>query len=145
MDDLLHFRDSSGANLSVAARIFKDVNRFRAGIIVKQPDGTLSPSTSTDKTAEIEKNSWREWELRVLRIGTRETTVILSLDNDEKRRVNWDSTIHEPLRLRAGIGHSSAGATATVQTDDLRLTESSHYDDNNAIPASIVKDHVQEK
>jgi len=126
--DLLHFRDSGGANLSVAARIFKDVNRLRAGLIVKQPDGTLSPSTSPDKTAVIEKNTWREWELRVLRIGTRETTVILSLDKEEKRRVNWDSTIHEPLRLRAGIGHSSVGATATVQTDDLRLTEMSHYD-----------------
>jgi len=142
--DLLHFRDSSGANLSVAARIFKGVNRFRAGIIVKQPDGTLSPSTSTDKTAVIEKNTWREWELRVLRIGTRETTVILSLENEEQRRVNWDSTSHEPLRLRAGIGHSSAGATATVQTDDLRLTESLHYDDNDTTRKSIMAEHVEE-
>ena len=143
--DLLHFRDSSGANLSVAARIFKGTrNSLHAGIIVKNPDGTLSPSTRKDGAAEIEKNTWHEWELRVLRIGTRETTAVLFLDNDEKRRVNWDSTNHEPLRLRAGIGHSSAGATATVQTDNLRLTELSHYADNGTIPASIVEDRVQE-
>ena len=139
--DLLHFRDSSGANLSVAARLFRDVASFRAGIIVKNPDGTLRPSAST---TEIDKNTWHEWELRLLRIGTREATAILSIDKDRKLRVNWDSTIYEPLRLRAGIGHSSAGVTATVFTDELQLTESSHYDENDAVPASIAQNHVQE-
>ena len=43
--DLLHFR-SSGTNLSVAARIHKDGDSFRAGIIVKNPDDTVSPSNS---------------------------------------------------------------------------------------------------
>jgi hypothetical protein len=119
--DLLHFR-SSGANLSVAARIhYKDGDSLRAGIIVKNPDGTLSPSNST---AVVTKNTWRRWKLHVLRIGTRETTAVLYLDDEEKLRVNWDSTTYEPLKLRAGIGLSSAGATATVLTDELRLTES---------------------
>src|SRR5262249_37006119 len=44
--DLLHCR-SSGAHLSVAARMYKDGDALRAGIIVKNPDGTLSPSNST--------------------------------------------------------------------------------------------------
>jgi hypothetical protein len=39
--------------------------------------------------------------------------------------MNWDSTTYEPRTLRAGVALSSAGATATVLTDELRLTESS--------------------
>jgi hypothetical protein len=54
----------------------------------------------------------------------RETNTVLYIDDKEKLRVNWDSTVYEPLSLRAGIGPPSAGATATVLTDELRLTES---------------------
>ena len=118
--DLLHFR-SNGANLSVAARIHRDGDTLRAGIIVKNPDGTLSPLNSTTVLA---KDTWRKWKLHVLRIGTRETTAVLSLDDKEKLRVNWDSTTFEPRTLRAGLALSSAGATATILTDELRLTES---------------------
>ena len=143
--DLLHFRDGSGANLSVATRIFRGTkNLLRAGIIVKNPDGTLSPSINLDTAREIEENTWHEWELHVLRIGTRETTAVLILDKCEELRVNWNSTIYEPRRLRAGIGHSSAGVTATVYTDELRLTESSHHDDNDAVPAPIMQEQIQE-
>jgi hypothetical protein len=117
--DLLHFL-SIGTNLSVAARIHKDGHSFRAGIIVKNPDGTVSPSNSA---AVVAKNTWRRWKLHLLRIGTRETTAVLFLDDDEKLRVNWDSTTHEPHKLRAGITLSSSGATATILADDVRLTE----------------------
>lgn len=117
--DLLHFR-SSGTNLSVAARIHKDGDSFRAGIIVKNPDDTVSPSNSASVVA---KETWRRWKLHLLRIGTRETTAVLFLDDDEKLRINWDSTTHEPRKLRAGIGLSSAGTTATILADELRLTE----------------------
>jgi peptidase M23-like protein len=117
--DLLHFR-SSGTKLSVAARIHKDGNSFRAGIIVKNPDDTVSPSNSA---AVVAKDTWRRWKLHLLRIGTRETTAVLFLDDDEKLRINWDSTTHEPRKLRAGIALSPAGATATILADDLRLTE----------------------
>ena len=128
--ELLYFR-SKNASLSVAARIFCDGDALRAGIIVKNPDGTLSPLNSN---AILEKNKWRKWKLHVLRIGTRETTAVLSLDDQEDNqeelriqevlRVNWDSTTHELHALRAGIGLASAGATAEILTDDLRLTES---------------------
>jgi Peptidase family M23 len=117
--DLLHFR-GSGTDLSVAARIHKDGDSFRAGIVVKNPDGTVSPSNSA---AVVAKDTWRRWKLHLLRIGTRETTAALFLDDDEKLRTNWDSTTHEPRKLRAGIGLSSAGATATILADELRLTE----------------------
>ncbi|HSD58317.1 MAG TPA: hypothetical protein VLB04_09060, partial [Methanotrichaceae archaeon] len=121
--ELLYFR-SSGTGLSVAARIFQDRDVLRAGIIVKNPDDTLSPLNSK---AIIERDTWRKWKLHVLRIGTRETTAVLSLDDQEELRVNWDSTTFEPRTLRAGIGLSSEGATAVIRTDDLRLTESRDF------------------
>jgi hypothetical protein len=111
----------SGVNLSVAARVDRGAGPLRAGRIVKNPDGTFSPSNST---AIIAENAWCKWKLRLLRICTRETNAVLYTDDKEKLRVNWDSTVYEPLSLRAGIGLSSAGATATVLTDELRLTES---------------------
>jgi hypothetical protein len=117
--DLLQFR-SSGTKLSVAARIHKDGNSLWAGIIVKNPDGTVS---HTNSAAVVAKDTWRKWKLHLLRIGTRETTAVLFLDDDEKLRISWDCTTHEPRKLRAGIGFSSAGATATTLVDELRLTE----------------------
>jgi hypothetical protein len=42
----------------------------------------------------------------------------------EQTRIDWDSTAFEPRSLRAGIGLSTEGATATVLTDELRLSES---------------------
>jgi Peptidase family M23 len=119
---LLYFL--SGTNLSVAARIHMGGDSLRAGIVVKQPDGSLKDS---DSPAIIETGVWRKWRLHILRIATRETTAVLYLNEGEQMveqaRINWDSTIFEPRSLRAGIGLSSAGATATVLTDELRLTK----------------------
>ena len=117
--DLLHFR-STGSNLSVAARIHEDGGSFRAGIIVKNPDDTISPSNSE---AVVAMGTWRRWKLHLRRIGKREATAVLSIDDDEKLRINWDSTTHEPRKLRFGIGLSPEGATATIFADELRLTE----------------------
>jgi hypothetical protein len=92
---------------------------------VKQPDGSLNDS---DSSAVIETGVWRKWRLHIVRIATRETTAVLYLNEGEQMveqtRINGDSTVFEPRSLRAGIGLSSAGATATVLTDELRLTES---------------------
>ena len=41
----------------------------------------------------------------------------------EQTRLNWDSSGHEPQRLRVGIGFSSTGAAATILADELWLTE----------------------
>ncbi|MGZ8393866.1 MAG: hypothetical protein ACXWWJ_03770, partial [Nitrospira sp.] len=119
---LLYFL--SGDNLSVAARIRNHCGSLLAGIAFKEPDG--SPK-GKDSDEVIEPGVWRKWRLHLLRIGTRETTAVLYLDEGDKMveidRIDWDSTAFEPLLLRAGIGLSSAGAKATVLTDELRLTE----------------------
>jgi hypothetical protein len=96
-----------------------------AGIVANDLDGNLKVATSS---AIISLDVWRRWRLHLLRIGIRETTAVLYLDEDgtmrEQDRLDWDSTASEPTSLRAGIGFSSAGAKATVLTDELRLTES---------------------
>ena len=62
---LLHFLHV--ANLSVAARIHNPAGSLRAGIVVKNPDGTLK---SEDSAAIINTGEWRKWRLHLLRIGT---------------------------------------------------------------------------
>jgi hypothetical protein len=109
----------------MAARIHNSAGSLRAGIVVKQPDESLE---GKDCDAIITTNVWRKWRLHILRIATRETTAVLYLNDgermEEQARINWDSTAFEPRCLRAGIGFSSEGATATVLTNELGLTES---------------------
>jgi len=120
---LLRFLSSE--DLSVAARIVRhEGGLLLAGIVAKEPDGTFPDSDS----AAVIAPGWRKWQLHLLRIGTRETTAVLYLDEDsemvEQDRLNWDSTGSEPTSLRAGIGLSPAGAKATVLVDELRVSES---------------------
>jgi hypothetical protein len=114
---LLHFL--SEAAPYVAARLYKGAGPVWAGIAARNSDGRLAV---VDSNAEIEIDSWRKWKLRLLRIGTRETTAILYLNDDEKARINWDCADFEARKLRVGIGRSSAGATATVLTANLCIT-----------------------
>src|SRR5262245_4568001 len=121
---LLHFLSSE--DVSVAARIIRhEGGLLHAGIVAHDRDGTPKVATSS---AILSLDVWRRWRLHRLRLGTRETTAVLYLDEDgtmtEQDRVDWDSTASEPTSLRAGIGFSSAGAKATVLADELRLTES---------------------
>jgi hypothetical protein len=114
---LLHFLSQAG--LLAAAHLFKGRGPVWAGISVRNPDGSLEVINAN---AEIEIDSWYKWQLRLLRIGTRETTAVLYLGDDEKARINWDTSDTELLRFRAGIGRSSAGATAIVLTAELRVS-----------------------
>jgi Peptidase family M23 len=103
----------------VAARIRNHDGDLRAGLVASRPDGSL---ISDDDTVSI--NGWHYWRLHICRIGTRETTGILVLDNFELARLNWDSSDTEPRRVRAGIARISGSAAAIVLVDDLRVTES---------------------
>lgn len=121
---LLHFRN--GENLSVAARIRNEGGLLLAGIVANDLDGDLKVVNSS---AHIEAGVWRRWGLHLFRIGTRETTAVLYLDEGdelvEQARVNWDSTALEPLVVRAGIASSSPGAEVTIWADNFLVTESS--------------------
>ncbi len=97
---------------------------MRAGLAAKQSDGKF---VDRDSPVTVALGEWRKWRLELLRVATRETTAILHLDEGrrmkEQVRLNWDSTGNEPASLRAGIGFSSRGATATTFVDELWLTE----------------------
>ena len=114
---LLQFLSQGGPY--VAARLHKGAGPVWAGIAARRPDGSLAIDNSN---VEMEIDSWCRWKLRLLRIGTRETTAVLYVNGGEKARTNWDSTGYEPLKLRAGIARSSAGAAATVLTAELWVT-----------------------
>ena len=126
-NDSIHLiRFLSGEDLSVAARIIRhEGGLLLAGMVAKDLDGGLKVANSS---AIISPDVWRRWRLHLLRIGTRESTAVLYLDEDgkmeEQDRLDWDSTASEPTVLRAGIGFLSAGAKATVLTDELRVSES---------------------
>jgi hypothetical protein len=115
----------SGTRLCVAARIHNDAQELRAGLVARNADDTVRARNGADVIA---LGTWRRWRLEITRLATRETTAVLYLDAGprmaEQARLNWDSTAHEPTKLRAGIGFSSMGAAATIWADELRLTES---------------------
>jgi hypothetical protein len=129
--------ESASAVLEVTATNPKRTRTdLRYGILVRNlPDECNTLITRicdvglkvANSSAVIAPGVWRKWRLHLLRIGTRETTAVLYLDEDgkmeEQDRLDWDSTAFEPLVLRVGIGRSSAGASATVLADELRLTE----------------------
>jgi hypothetical protein len=117
---LLHFL--SEAKLSVAACLRRHEDSLVAGIVARNADGTTRGSTKNSVIIPID--SWRKWKLHVLRLGTRESTAVLYVDGQEKVRLDWDSTDHEPDTVRVGIGRSQAGATATLYADEIRLVES---------------------
>lgn len=115
----------SDDDFCVAARIVHKDGSLVAGIIAKDLDGK---SKFKNTSAVISINEWRRWRLHLLRVGTRETTAVLYLNEDgpmkEQGRLNWDSTASEPTALRTGIAFSSAAAKATVRADELRVSES---------------------
>jgi hypothetical protein len=110
--------------LIAAARICNDDGTLRAGLMAKKPDNTENLRLGPP----IAVGEWRKWRLEILRVATRETTVILYLDDAgrmrEQIRRNWDSTGDPPTRLLVGVGTSSAASTATVFVDEVWLTES---------------------
>jgi hypothetical protein len=111
----------SGSDLSVAARMRNESGIVRPGLIAKKPDSSLTGSSNTVETVAIAV--WKKWTLQVMRIGTRETTAALYMDDIEVTRLNWDSTLFEPASFRTGIGLTSAGATATLHADDIQVVE----------------------
>ncbi|BAZ53259.1 peptidase, M23B family protein [Nostoc sp. NIES-4103] len=123
---LLDFLTEQGINPSVAARIrYYAPKSLFAEIVARRPDnipGKENLAINSSKEAII-TGTWRNWRLRLSRIGTRETKAVLYLDNEKKAELFWDSTAYEPSKVQVGIGRSFSKAKATVNTDDVLLTE----------------------
>jgi hypothetical protein len=114
------------SELFAAAQIRTIDNRLVAGIVVRKPDGTLQ---ETNSKHTIDLFAPRTWRLSLRRLGTRETTAILALDEvatpkdelTEVLRVNWDSTAQEAttLRLAPFLGIEQS----VVKCSNLKLSE----------------------
>ena len=118
--DLLQFVSEGGPYL--AAHLYKGPGPVWAGLARRNPDGRLAVANSD---TELEVDAWRKWKITLVRVGTREATAVLYVDDDEQARVNLGTVRGEPGKVRAGIARSSPGATATVLTAELRIRPSS--------------------
>ena len=72
---------------------------------------------------EIFRDGPVRWELELLRLGTRQTTAVLRLDNSVVARINGDTTGVEPEAACMGILHRHSGLQITLHVDQLLLTE----------------------
>jgi hypothetical protein len=106
--------------LSVAARIRKADEGWRMGLVARNPDGSL---TSEDADSGVALDEWQHWKLHVRRLGTRESTAVLSVDGAERARLNWDTAAADPRAIHAGIVRLQDGASAAVSVDFFRVTE----------------------
>ena len=123
---LLGFMGPGG--ISAAARIRRTAEGYFARVSVRSGTGKTRGVTTR---ARIKSKVWRRWRLGVYRLGTRESTAVLAISDGahsssalmEVGRIDWNSTGAEPEAVCVGIARSSAGATATVHADDVRVTE----------------------
>jgi hypothetical protein len=72
---------------------------------------------------EIFRDSPVRWELELLRVGTRQTTAVVRLNNTVVVRINGDTTGVEPAAACVGILHRHSGLQMTLHFDQLLLTE----------------------
>jgi hypothetical protein len=72
---------------------------------------------------EIFRDGSVEWELELLRLGTRQTTAVLRLAGKVVARINGETTAVEPDTACVGVLHRCSGLQITLHLDQLRLTE----------------------
>jgi hypothetical protein len=116
---LIEFRTIND-QLSAAARIRQTDEGVRVGLVARNPDGWLM---SEDAASGAGLDGWQTWRLHVRRVGTRESTAVLSVDGAERVRLNWDTTAADPRAVRTGITRIPDGGNATVLVDYFKITE----------------------
>jgi len=109
----------------VAAMCLRRIHsgKLVAGVLVRAEDGLFRERVNVTQ-GEVAPTDADSWELELLRIGTRETTAVLRLnDTEEVARVNGDTSEVEPSHAYAGILHRHNSTAATLHLDELLLTE----------------------
>jgi hypothetical protein len=108
----------------VAAAVLREVrnDRLFGGVMIRNADGLVRERIDVTE-GEIFRDAAVRWELELLRLGTRQTTVILRLDNNVIARINGDTTSVEPDTACVGITHQHSGVQAALHFDRLLLTE----------------------
>jgi hypothetical protein len=112
-------------NTLVAAVCLRVIHtgKIVAGVSIRAEDGMLREKINVTK-GQIAPTDKQRWELELLRIGTRETTAVLRLnDTEEVARLDGDTAEVEPNRAFAGILHRHNNIAVTLHLDELLLTE----------------------
>ena len=93
-----------------------------AGVLIRSADGLFRERIDVSE-GEIFRDDPVRWELELLRLGTRQTTAVLRLDDNVVARINGDTTSVEPDAACVGILHRHGGLQITLHVDQLFLTE----------------------
>jgi hypothetical protein len=92
------------------------------GLIIRAEDDMLREKIVVTE-GQVGPTDKHEWELQLLRIGTRETTAVLRRNNEFLLRINGDTSEVEPDRAYAGLLHPHGNIPVTLHLDKLSLTE----------------------
>jgi len=112
-----------GDDLVAAAclrRISSD--KYVAGVLIRSADGLFRERIDVNE-GEIFRDGRVRWVLDLLRVGTRQTTAVVRLNNNVVARINGDTTSVEPDAGCVGILHRHSGLQITLHVDQLLLTE----------------------
>ncbi|HSF58808.1 MAG TPA: M23 family metallopeptidase [Candidatus Binatia bacterium] len=113
----------AGDDLVAAACLRKIRNdEFVTGVLIRSADGLFREKTDVDE-GKIVRNVPARWELDLIRLGTRQTTAVVRINNNVIARINGDTTSVEPDAACVGIAHRHEGLEITLHVDQLRLTE----------------------
>ncbi len=97
-------------------------DKYVAGVLIRSADGLFRKRIDVNE-GEIFRDGWVKWELDLLRLGTRQTTAVLRLENNIVARINGDTRSVEPDSGCVGIMHRHSGLQITLHIDQLLLTE----------------------
>ena len=112
-----------GDDLVAAACLQKVRNdEFVTGVLIRTAAGMFRERIDIVE-GKIVRNVPAKWELDLLRLGTRQTTAVVRLNNNIVARINGDTTSVEPDTGCVGILHRHSGLQVTLHVDQLRLTE----------------------
>jgi hypothetical protein len=92
------------------------------GVLIQSTDGLFRERIDVNE-GEILRNVPVRWELEVLRVGTRQTTAVVRLNDKVIARINGDIRSIEPKSGFVGILHKHSGLQVTLHVDQLLLTE----------------------
>ena len=108
----------------VAAACLRKIrnDEFVTGVLIRSADGLFREKIDVGE-GKIVRNVAARWELDLIRLGTRQTTAVVRINNNVIARINGDTTNIEPDAACVGVMHKHSGLQITLHLDQLRLTE----------------------
>ena len=113
----------AGNDLVAAACLRKISNdKFVTGVLMRSADGLFRERIDVNE-GQVSQDGPVSWELALLRLGTRQTTAVVRLNNNVVARINGDTTSAQPDTACAGILHKHSELQIRLHIDRLLMTE----------------------